>query len=100
MSLSPRNRRTWWESPKVLKGLEAGLEQSNTYQMVYGFDFENSYDVRTELNDCLSIALSQGRQEFLDLVNGGMTPEEAAESMDYDGKAELFYEQVREIFGQ
>ena len=88
------------ESPKVLKGLEAGLEQSNTYQMVYGFDFENSYDVRTELNDCLSIALSQGRQEFLDLVNGGMTPEEAAESMDYDGKAELFYEQVREIFGQ
>ena len=88
------------ESPKVLKGIEVGLEQSSTYQMVYGFDFEDSYDVRTDLNDCFSTFLKEGRAEFVGYLDQGMTMEEAAQAMAYDSKAEAFYEQVNEIFGQ
>lgn len=88
------------ESPKVLKGIEVGLEQSSTYQMVYGFDFEDSYDVRTDLNDCFSTFLKEGRAEFVVYLDQGMTMEEAAQAMAYDSKAEAFYEQVKEIFGQ
>ena len=88
------------ESPKVLKGIEVGLEQSSTYQMVYGFDFENSYDVRNDLNDCFSSSLKEGRAEFLGYLDQGMSMEEAAKAMEYDKKAEAFYEQVEAIFGQ
>lgn len=88
------------ESPKVLKGIETGLEQSSTYQMVYGFDFENAYDVRTDLNDCLSSMLSEGRAEFTGYTAGGMSVEEAAKAMEYDKKAEAFYAQVEDIFGR
>lgn len=88
------------ENPKVLKGLKKGLEQSNSYQMVYGFDFENAYDVRTELNNCFNDALKLGRGEYTGYLENGMSPEEAAETMEYDKKAEAFYEQVRAIFGQ
>ena len=48
------------DDARVLKGIETGLKQSNSYQMVYGFDFENSYDVRTGVDACFSEALSQG----------------------------------------
>lgn len=86
------------DSPKVLKGIETGLEQSGTYQMVYGFDFDHSYDVRMELNDFFGSVLSEGRREFLEYMDRGMSMEEAADAMEYDKKAEAFYEQVRAIF--
>lgn len=88
------------ENPKVLKGLKEGLEQSSTYQMVYGFDFENAYDVRTELNESFSNSLSQGRAEFGGYLGQGMSMEEAADAMEYSNKAEAFYEEVKAIFGQ
>lgn len=88
------------ENTKVLKGLEQGLLQSGRYQMVYGFDFENAYDVRSELNDCFSEALRQGRAQFAGYVQQGLSMEEAAEAMEYSEKAEAFYEQVKAIFGQ
>ena len=95
-----QDQETLIESPKVLKGIEVGLEQSRTYQMVYGFDFEDSYDVRTDLNACFSTFLKEGRAESVGYLDQGMTMEEAAEAMAYDRKAEAFYEQVKEIFGQ
>ena len=41
------------DDARVLKGIETGLKQSNSYQMVYGFEFENSYDVRTGVDAVL-----------------------------------------------
>ena len=75
-----------------------GLKQSSSYQMVYGFDFENSYDVRTGVDACFSEALSQGRMEFEEYLERGMSMDEAAASMEYGRKAEAFYEQVKAIF--
>ena len=86
------------DDARVLKGIETGLKQSNSYQMVYGFDFENSYDVRTGVDACFSEALSQGRMEFEEYLARGMSMDEAAASMDYGSKAEAFYEQVKTIF--
>lgn len=59
------------DDARVLKGIETGLKQSNSYQMVYGFDFENSYDVRTGVDACFSEALSQGRMEFEEYLARG-----------------------------
>lgn len=84
--------------PRVLKGIETGLKQSSTYQMVYGFDFENAYDVRTAVDTCFSETLSQGRQEFLEYLDQGQSMDQASVSMEYDKKAEAFYEQVKAIF--
>ena len=86
------------DDARVLNGIETGLKQSNSYQMVYGFDFENSYDVRTGVDACFSEALSQGRMEFEEYLARGMSMDEAAASMDYGSKAEAFYEQVKAIF--
>lgn len=84
--------------PRVRSGIETGLDQSGSYQMVYGFDFENSYDVRVLVDTCFTEALSQGRQEFLGYLAQGLTMEEASGSMEYDKKAEAFYERVKAIF--
>jgi multiple sugar transport system substrate-binding protein len=86
------------DDARVLKGIETGLKQSSSYQMVYGFDFENSYDVRTEVDACFSEALSRGRMEFEEYLGQGMSMDEAAASMDYGRKADAFYEQVKAIF--
>jgi len=86
------------DDARVLNGIETGLKQSNSYQMVYGFDFENSYDVRTGVDACFGEALSQGRMEFEEYLARGMSMDEAAASMDYGSKAEAFYEQVKAIF--
>ena len=86
------------DNPRILQGIETGLLQSSSYQMVYGFDFENSYDTRTAVDSCFGEALSQGRQEFLGYLEEGLTMEEAVDSMEYDKKAEAFYEQVKAVF--
>ena len=86
------------DDARVLKGIETGLKQSSSYQMVYGFDFENSYDVRTEVDACFSEALSRGCMEFEEYLGQGMSMDEAAASMDYGRKADAFYEQVKAIF--
>ncbi|MBS6952155.1 MAG: extracellular solute-binding protein [Enterocloster asparagiformis] len=86
------------KDPNVLKALELGLEQSRDYQMVHGFDFENAYSVRQELEEYFSSVLAGGREEFLGYLNGGMSIEEAAEQMNYGQKADEFYRQVEEMF--
>ncbi len=86
------------KDPNVLKALELGLEQSRDYQMVHGFDFENAYSVRQELEEYFSSVLAGGREEFLGYLNGGMSMEEAAEQMNYGQKADEFYRQVEEMF--
>ena len=78
--------------------LELGLEQSQDYQMVYGFDFENAYGVRQELEEYFSSVLAEGRSEFLRCLNSGMSIEEAAETMNYGQKADKFYRRVEEMF--
>ena len=84
--------------PNVLRALELGLEQSQDYQMVYGFDFENAYGVRQELEEYFSSVLAEGRSEFLGCLNSGMSIEEAAEKMNYGQKADKFYRRVEEMF--
>lgn len=84
--------------PNVLRALELGMEQSRDYQMVYGFDFENAYSVRQELEECFASALAEGRGEFLGYLDGGMSIEEAAGQMNYGQKADEFYRQVEEMF--
>ena len=66
--------------------------------MVHGFDFENAYSVRQELEECFTSALAEGRGEFLSYLNGGMSIEEAAGQMNYGQKADEFYRQVEEMF--
>lgn len=84
--------------PEVLKALEVGLKQSQDYQMVYGFDFENAYSVRQGLEEYFRNTLAQGRQEFVGYLENGMTAEEAAQKMQYDRKADEFYRQIRALF--
>lgn len=84
---------------RVLAALKVGLAQSGEYRMVYGFDFENSYDARQELEQCFFSALSEGRAEFLSYLNSGKTMEEAALLMDYDKKSADFYQRVQGLFG-
>lgn len=86
------------DDPRIRMGMRTGLEQSSSYQMVYGFDFENAYDVRTAVDTCLGDALRQGREEFRAYLEQGLTMDQAAVSMEYDKKAEAFYEQVKAIF--
>lgn len=86
------------DDARVLKGIETGLKQSGSYQMVYGFDFENAYDVRTGVDACFSEALSRGREEFQEYLLQGMSMDEAAASMDYGTKADAFYDQIKAIF--
>ncbi len=86
------------KDPNVLRALELGLEQSRDYQMVYGFDFENAYSVRQELEEYFSSVLAEGRSEFLRCLNSGMSIEEAAETMNYGQKADEFYRRVEEMF--
>lgn len=84
--------------PVVLRALEVELKQSQDYQMVYGFDFENAYSVRQGLEEYFRGTLSQGRQEFVGYLESGLTTEEAAQEMQYDRKAEEFYQQIRALF--
>ena len=88
------------EDPRVLASLNVGLAQSGEYQMVYGFDFENSYDVRQGLEQLFFAALSEGRDEFLGYLNAGKTMEEAAGLMNYDQKSADFYQHVKKLFGE
>ena len=88
------------KDPNVLRALELGLEQSRDYQMVYGFDFENAYSVRQELEEYFSSVLAEGRSEFLRCLNSGMSIEEAAETMNYGQKADEFYRRVEEMFAK
>ncbi len=97
--LSPEQKETVTDS-RVLAALDVGLVQSETYQMVYGFDFENSYDVRQGLEQLFFTALSEGRDEFLGYLNAGKTMEEAADLMNYTQKSADFYQHVKELFGE
>lgn len=92
------SQRSSVTDPNVLRALELGLEQSQDYQMVYGFDFENAYSVRQELEKYFSSVLVEGRSEFLGCLNSGMSIEEAAEKMNYGQKADEFYRRVEEMF--
>ena len=92
------SQRSSVTDPNVLRALELGLEQSQDYQMVYGFDFENAYGVRQELEEYFSSVLAEGRSEFLGCLNSGMSIEEAAEKMNYGQKADKFYRRVEEMF--
>lgn len=92
------SQRSSVTDPNVLRALELGLEQSQDYQMVYGFDFENAYGVRQELEKYFSSVLAEGRNEFLDCLNSGMSIEEAAEKMNYGQKADEFYRRIEEMF--
>ena len=67
-------------------------------RQVYGFDFENAYSVRQGLEEYFRGTLSQGRQEFVGHLESGLTTEEAAQEMQYDRKAEEFYQQIRALF--
>ena len=66
--------------------------------MVYGFDFENAYSVRQGLEEYFRSTLAQGRQEFVGYLERGLTAEEAAQKMQYDRKADEFYQQIRALF--
>ena len=68
--------------------------------MVYGFDFEGAYDIRKEFEDYFKTILKDGRQEYLKYLAEGMSPELAADAMNYDEKAQDFYDQIVEIFCQ
>ena len=94
------SQRSSVTDPNVLRALELGLEQSQDYQMVYGFDFENAYGVRQELEEYFSSVLAEGRSEFLRCLNSGMSIEEAAETMNYGQKADEFYRRVEEMFAK
>ncbi len=85
---------------RVLSALNVGLAQSGEYQMVYGFDFKNSYDVRQSLEQSFLSALSEGREEFQGYLNAGKTMEEAAQLMNYDKKSADFYQRVKGLFGE
>lgn len=86
------------QNPKVRTGIKEGIAQSSRYQMVHGFDFENSYDVRVELGDAFKLALEEGREEFLSYLEESKTIEEAVSLMDYDSKADAFYQEIKAVF--
>lgn len=88
------------DNDKVLQGMKVGLEQSRSYKMVYGFDFENSYDARAGIDQYMSSVLKEGRDEFAGYLDQGLSMEEAENAMDYEKKADAFYEQITTIFGQ
>lgn len=94
-----REQRDTVTDSRVMAALNVGLAQSGEYRMVYGFDFENSYDVRQGLEQCFFSALSEGRAEFLGYLNSGKTMEEAVRLMNYDKKSADFYECVKGLFG-
>lgn len=97
--LSQEQKDTVTDS-RVLAALNVGLAQSGEYQMVFGFDFENSYNVRQGLEQLFFTSLSEGREEFLGYLHAGKTMEEAAELMQYDRKSADFYKQIEELFGK
>lgn len=88
------------QEEKVKAAVMMGVEQVKTCDMVYGFDFEGAYDIRKEFEDYFKTILKDGRQEYLKYLAEGMSPEMAADAMNYDEKAQYFYDQIVEIFCQ
>lgn len=88
------------QDEKIKAGLKEGLEQSRDYELYYGFDFENAFDVRVALEDYFNKSLAEGREEFQGYLAQGMDFEQASEAMDYEQKAESFYEGIEKIFNE
>lgn len=88
------------DNVKILTGMKVGLEQSGSYNMVYGFDFQDSYNVRISIDQYMSTVLREGRDEFAGYLDQGLSMEEAESAMDYEKKADAFYKQIATIFGQ
>ena len=86
------------EDSNVRRAVETGAGQVVDYHMVRGFDFEGAYEVRMSLEDYFKAYMKQGREEYLSFLNLGMTAEEAAEAMDYEGKSAEFYEGIVAVF--
>lgn len=88
------------DSENIRQGILKGLEQSREYQMYYGFDFENAFDVRVSVEDFARESLNAGREEFISYLEAGMDYGQAADAMDYEKKADIFYEKIQEIFDE
>ena len=86
------------DDARVLNGIETGLKQSNSYQMVYGFDFENSYDVRTGVDACFGEALSRGAWNLKSIWPGGCPWTRRQLPWITAVRQRRFYEQVKAIF--
>ena len=82
----------------IRKSIEIGTEQVKGYHLVRGFDFEGAYEVRANLEDYFKEFIKRGREEYLGYLQSGMTEEEAAAAMGYEGKSAEFYEGVVAIF--
>ena len=54
--------------------------------------------MRQGLEEYFRSTLAQGRQEFVGYLERGLTAEEAAQKMQYDRKADEFYQQIRALF--
>lgn len=80
------------------RGIETGMHQGNTYQMVHGFDFKEGYDLRQDLTDYMTGYLQAGREEFVGYLEQGMSMEEASEAISYAGKEKAFYQGILELF--
>lgn len=80
------------------RGMEVGMKQCTSYQMVHGFDFQKGYETRQELEDYLEHYIKAGREEFIGYLEQGMSMEEAAEAMNYASKRAAFYEGIVAIF--
>lgn len=80
------------------RGIETGMHQGHTYQMVYGFDFEEGYDTRQKLTDYMTGYLQAGREEFAGYLAQGMSMEEASEAISYAEKEKAFYQGIQELF--
>lgn len=93
-----QEQETAIQNPKVRMGIKEGIAQSNGYQMVYGFDFKNSYQARVGVGDTLKTALEKGREEYLSYLEQGKTMEEADSLMDYEAKAAQFYDEIQAVF--
>ncbi len=79
--------------------LDIGILQSAQYKMVRGFDFENSYSIRTSLTNSMETMCKDGREEFLSYKNiSGFTFETAYSKMDYEEKFKIWKEEVKELF--
>lgn len=105
LSYMPAGRETLeeWQAADIAdanikRGIATGIEQSQEYEMVYGFDFKGALDTRTSLDEFMMGFLEQGRSEFLGYLTVGMTMEEAAEAMNYGQKQEAFWQSILELF--
>lgn len=89
---------SFMEEGNVKLAVEQAISQSRSYHMTRGFSFPGALDMRNTYAQYFADCMKKGRAEYEQYLEDGLHEEEAAESMNYEEKAEDFYEGVTDIF--